>query len=370
MLQPAILVRAARITGLAALAALVVGCAPAPNRAGPSHSGPFLSRLIRPCDPLLGFDQPAWSPDGQRILFSLFPPSSAPELDVINRDGSGQVTLVGPAVGAWSPAPSPDWTRIAFVSARGGSNDIYLVRGDGTVLAQMTHNLSVSWPEWSPDGKRLFFTTEDGLTLTVLDPDTGALSTLLSLPNQIEAPRVSPDGASIVFSLNVGGVIELDIVNADGSGRRKLARTDMPAGPAAWARDGSVIAFMAERGGADSIFTIKPGGTGMTQLTHTPGAAAFPAWSPDGTRLLFQASDTGGNTVHVIKADGTGQTALTTRSQNDYDRTMAWSPDGSMIAFISNQNGADELMVMNADGSGQTTLTHNPGSTKCLYWPF
>ena len=163
--------------------------------------------------PISGFiENPAWSPDGSRILFI-----RERELFSTTPDG----TLPTPIESnAWSPAWSPDGKRIAFIRPPDGSNedtDLYTMGADGGGPLQKLLDLpgSVMSPSWSPDGLTIAFTymaREDRY-----EPGPGELPYTYSGPNVYTVPATggepvqltksgadsdpvwSPDGSTIVF---------------------------------------------------------------------------------------------------------------------------------------------------------------------------
>ena len=105
--------------------------------------------------------QPAWSPDGQRIAFvslrdadmSHFPPAS--EIYSMNADGSDMTRLTHNDLVDENPAWSPDGQRIAFSASRGHSHSsIAVVNADGSGMVWLSRGHS---PVWSPDGQRIAF---------------------------------------------------------------------------------------------------------------------------------------------------------------------------------------------------------------------
>jgi Tol biopolymer transport system component len=139
------------------------------------------------------------------------------------------------------------------------------------------------------------------------------------------------------------------VINADGSGRAKLA--DLPTGgdpwpetgEFGWTPDGTGIAFATPGG----IAVIGATGAGLGQAVQGdaaihPGPVVLgPEWAPDGKRRadLFQLIP-----YHV---------------GGDQLRTPAWSPDGARIAF--DDLTASSLDVINVDGTGRHVVVNLPG---------
>ena len=123
------------------------------------------------------------------------------------------------------------------------------------------------------------------------------------------------------------------------------------------------IAFTSDRDGNREIYVMNADGTGQRRLTNNPGVDDYPAWSPDGRRIAFLSQDqTGGYSIKLINADGTGSVPLTTASVDPfcvdfgYACGLSWSPDGTRIAFT---DGSD-IAVINSDGTGRVNLTNTP----------
>ena len=172
------------------------------------------------------------------------------------------------------------------------------------------------------------------------------------------SPAWSPDGRRIALTSN--GIY---VMNADGSEERKLTHIAGHVGSPAWSPDGRRIAFV---GGGDrnlEIYVINADGSGQRRLTRTPGFyVGSPAWSPDGRRIAFVGGGASNVETYVINADGSGQRRLTRIA--GVDGSPAWSPDGRKLAFESNW----QVWVMNADGSGQRRLTRNGARNVAPAW--
>jgi hypothetical protein len=183
--------------------------------------------------------RPDWSPDGSLIAFErALPRRPGTRVYVIGTNGSGERTLTTGEDPDWSP----DGSKIAFVRANAG---IHVVSRDGTGVRRVTRGVE---PAWSPDGSRIAFA--DGAEIWVANADgTGRRQLTRSGHDIVEAqPAWSPDGRRIAFTRLeenfVFGPIDaqLMVVNADGSGLRKLDTPRRGLDPA-WSPDGSRIAF-------------------------------------------------------------------------------------------------------------------------------
>ncbi|HSU84498.1 MAG TPA: hypothetical protein VLR69_18940 [Thermoanaerobaculia bacterium] len=198
----------------------------------------------------------------------------------------------------------------------------------------------------------------------------GDLQKLTAIENSY--PFWSPDGSRIVFHSNRTGRRQIYVMNADGSGLKRLTGDTSEDGTPAWSPDGARIVFQSDRDGNDEIYVMDADGSHPVNLTHNPGSDSHPYWSPDGARILFNSNrDDGENDeVYTMKADGTDLRRLT---RNDlWDTYASWSPDGRKIAFRRRlkepgmdsdgkpSNFNSEVFVMDGDGGHAVNLTRSP----------
>lgn len=226
----------------------------------------------------------------------------------IRADGSGAKRLLR---AAYSPAWSPDGTRLAFVSRRSGDEEIYVVRADGTGLRRLT-----------------------------------------TMPGADLSPAWSSDGTRLVWSHDAA----IWTMKADGSAKRRLvARAQQWHEHYAPAWHGSTIVYASSR---VSAFNTELFAVPAKRLTFTKGSDgvlgddSMPSFSPDGRRIAFTSNRDQQGEVYVMNRDGNGQRRLTRRAGDDWEPDF--SPDGKRIAFTQLPG---TIWLMGADGKGLKRLT-------------
>ena len=254
--------------------------------------------------------------------------SSEDDVFTANADGSGVRRITRKRGPEFDPAWSPDGTRIVYRDSRRGINqddEIFVMRADGTGARNLTRDPGNDWgPDWSPDGRTIVFnSTRDGQPMGgfLMDPDG---SHLHRIPTDVwvEYPAWSPDGERIAFMGGGTSATEYDIwvMDADGTNPVQLTDSPGPDGWPAWSPDGTRIAFSSVRddcsfsdasdcrstgdiGPHHDIWIVNADGSGLNRVTSEFGQ--FVTWSPDGQYLLVSGYD-----LYVIRPDGTGRASL------------------------------------------------------------
>lgn len=113
----------------------------------------------------LSQEDPSYSPDGQKICFTVTVDEGGrrtTEIWTLNLESAIWEQLVFGGEGAFDPAWSPLGSEIAYVQRQGESTDIWIAPTDDGEPYQLTQIGSAVEPEWSPDGDRIVFITQNG----------------------------------------------------------------------------------------------------------------------------------------------------------------------------------------------------------------
>lgn len=170
-----------------------------------------------------GSSQPAWSPDGSRIVFQSLGDSfnDGFALHIIEANGSYPRRIFGTEK-LDLPQFSPDGTKILCHGGGTGSNDlgdIFLV--DLNDLSKTKIASNASEPCFSPDGTRIAFmhSKAKGMPdLCVMDADGSNIVKLTDGTFWVDHPTFSPDGSRIAFGMglfNGGAIASISVTGGD-----------------------------------------------------------------------------------------------------------------------------------------------------------
>jgi len=257
------------------------------------------------------------------------------QLHSLNADGSGlrQITDLaaddpGDIANAFLPDVSPDGRRIVFSHTVDGDVELYVVNTDGSGLTRLTNDPGRfdGAAHWSPDGARIVFARESDVThvaqITTMAATPGApMTTLTTQFWDSFWPEYTADGRRIFFDSQIGGLVAaVWVMRADGSHQRRLTDAPIEAGFSDLSPDGRRVAFISHQNTSLStaIFTMRLDGSGVDQLTNPfPLHDVQPVYSPDGTRIAFVSDRASGTSEHdqdlyVMHPDGSHVTRIAT----------------------------------------------------------
>lgn len=215
--------------------------------------------------------------------------------------------------------------------------------------------------------------------LKIMDLETGAISTVMTVDYVIEAPNWTVDGKALIYN-SLGNIHRFDIESSKTSfidtGKAVLCNNDhvlsmdgkwllvsdhnnedghsrilkLPIeggepelitqrGPSylhGISPDGSTYAYCAERDGQYDIYTIDESGIEV-QLTDEPGLDDGPEYSPDGQYIWFNSVRSGLMQIYRMKSDGSEVTRMTHDEANNWFAHI--SPNGQEVVYIAYKKG-------------------------------
>jgi len=235
---------------------------------------------------------PVWSWDNLRIAMTRYRPygsSTVYDIYVVNRGGSNGHWIRPTAFPfrLYDPAWSPNGSRIVLTVAL----------SDGTYLATMntsTGDVSLigggkkgHHPSYDPTGQRIIYVSSDTKSILQINADGTGQKTLVSSTQSFGSPAFSPDGKKITYSRYAANTVnghtvyspDIFVTNlADGTTKRIVANSAQDTDPV-WSPDGTRIGFASSRTGKSQIYTVSVSGGGITQITQAVSGATSPAWT-------------------------------------------------------------------------------------------
>ena len=254
--------------------------------------------------------------------------------DIFSLDLSTHATrsLVATAAFEHSPAFSPDGTKLLYVAESGGNAEIYVASADGSKRRRLTRSPGADYnPAWSPDGESIAFASNRGGLFKIYVMSADGSGTRLLAPRRSSGggsytPAWSPDGTRIAFSSSAAtpNNAEIYVVRTDGKQLRRLTFTkgdvDMLGDDSwpAWSPDGKRIAFSSNRTGDGEIWIMNANGTGQRRVGGLPKRDDWaPSFAPDGAQIAFHSLDAVGTArLFVVRPGGSALTSLGVRGQD------------------------------------------------------
>lgn len=292
------------------------------------------------------------SPDGKTIAFDLLGDIYVMPI------GGGTPTRIAEGL-AWEVQPrfSPDGKRIAFTSDRGGGDNIWIMNADGSDKRQVTKEdfRLVNQPTWSPDGRfiaaKKHFTTGRSLgtgEIWLYHISGGAGVPLVKRPNEVfqkelGEPVFAPDGQAIYFEKNVtpGPIFE-------------------------YAQDSNTDLFNIER------YDLATGE--VTTAVSGAGGSVRPQPSPDGTKIAFVRRERAQSKLYVKDLVSGAETKIYDGLDPDMQEgwavlgvypNMGWTPDSKSLVFWA----GGQIRRVDADGANGAVIPFHVADSRSVIDP-
>lgn len=246
---------------------------------------------------------PAFSPDGRRIAF-MSERSGTQEIWICDSDGSKtlQLTSFGGAA-IYGPSWSPDSQNIALtVAQKGIKEDIYVVSVNGGVPRRMTTDPAEDkWPYWSHDGKWIYFSsTRSGREEIWRMPASGGEAVQITR-NSGDTPQESPDGRFLYYMKEWPDAVSVWRASVDGNQEAKVLDSVHSEGQWPVGKEGIYFFRTPDKmGHSDICFYEFASGQIRKVLTIQMPVNNHIAVSPDGRTILYPQSDESGSVLMLV----------------------------------------------------------------------
>jgi TolB protein len=259
-------------------------------------------------------------------------------------------TLANDLVQVFTGRQGPFLSRIAFISDRTGSSELWVMDWNGDNQKQLTkHNSLALAPSWSPDGKHLVFTSylRGNPALYLLTPQEGYLKLLWDKGGVNSSASISPDGRTVAFASSQEGNVDIYTIPIEGGDAQRLTTARGIDTQPSWAPNGRQIAFTSSRSGSPQLYQMDADGSNVRRVSFGGYFHDEGTWAYDGIRIACTTRDEGTFQIATIDAVTTDRRVIPAPGNNE---SPCFSPEGSMIAFASDRTGRPQIYITDANG--------------------
>ncbi|MDR1361728.1 MAG: Tol-Pal system beta propeller repeat protein TolB [Holosporaceae bacterium] len=257
-------------------------------------------------------------------------------------------------------------TQILYVSVQNGANTakvhrLAIMDQDGFNHKFLTSGANmVLTPRLSPNGNECSFfayreKVVNGRRIPIsasvyrLDLQNPSSPELISNFNGMSyAPRYSPDGRLLIFSLSDRGSSSIYTINIKTKELNRLTRGRCIDTSPCYSPDGKYIVFNSDRGGSQQLYIMDSDGSNVRRLSFSKGRYATPVWSPRGDWIAFSKFGKGMFCIGIIRPDGSCERML---ASGYLTEGPSWSPNGRVLLF-SHQDHAHKERIYSVDITG------------------
>ena len=229
-------------------------------------------------------------------------------------------------------------------------------------------------PQFSPDGRQLYFTCDDRgsecYDVYRYDIDSGVLVNLLpDTPDlaPLPDPDLSPDGTRLAMTVSNGPGYAVAVMPAEpssgGRALRRLSEHPYTECSPRWSPDGARLAVTTGTRGQDTAIVVIEVESGETRFIGGSDEflAGQLAWSPDGRRIAFSGGPGDHPAIGIFEL-ATGSVTWAWEDHHVDAHHPVWAPDGAALAFLVDVEGETGLLYVDLRDGAVTEYSIGPGN--------
>jgi TolB protein len=261
-------------------------------------------------------------------------------------------------------------TQVVAIRKTRGLFELVLFDADGkNPRVLMSERTILLAPAWRPDGAEILVTSYRSGHPQIWAYRLADRSFRRVAPIRNAMGGVySPDGRRIAFSVSEGGNSDVWVMNADGTGPRRLTNHPALDLSPSWSPDGRRLAFVSDRAGTPQLYVMGADGSGPRRLTFQGNYNQTPQWSPRGDQIAFTARDERKVFDVFVVSPASGRVERITQDQGRTNEEPSWAPNGRLLVFKSDRKGAAQLVITDPRGERQTVVAGGGGELSAPAW--
>ena len=260
---------------------------------------------------------------------------------------------------------------ITYYSNQNGTNNIFVMKPDGTRQHQLTNNISENTCGiWSPDGNKMIFSSKrnGNSEIYIMDSYGNNQKRLTNNSTPDYHHRWSPDSKQIVYVSTEDENQEIYIMDTEGNNKTNITNSSTNEMFPCWSPNGETILYCSEENEGWKIYQMNIDGSNREKVSdyYGPDWEIYPQFSPNGKKIAYFTHIPESKTRNIFVMNKNGKNSRQLTDTDFVDEDPFWSPDGNYIVFQSNRTGNYQIYTMKSDGTKQTCISNNKNSE---YWP-
>lgn len=273
--------------------------------------------------------------------------------------------------------PSPDSSKIAYLTRSGDFIDLYIMNPDGSDIKGLTENFGIRSYQWDADGRNIFFEVGIEFGVGIFSVDTESLELKHVYNGYVGKPVYSKEANKIAFAVPAGGKkYQIKVVNTDGTDLKTFDTPHSGSMDISWSGKGDSILYAGpDEKGENALWGLDASSGKETRTTPRGYEVNSYTFSPDGNTLIFSGATGASYNMDmwrlrdldkapkgfwgkVASFFGIGPKPEGLIKSGPSHWAPVASPGGEYVAYISNLDRKGTVEIVNMESGKKTTINN------------